>query len=146
MIASPRIAVLVLAGLFAVVSTGCFKSLTLQASSESTSDSISSPFKSSSDSSSPDDDVARDVRDATELWAIRGGDVDTLRRNVGRIAREYGVSDWEHHAATYQAIGRGLRRSELEGDALASVKSELAAATPQALAWIEAGYASDGLN
>ena len=103
----PRSLVLLLLVLFAVASTGCFRSSTFQASSGSSSDFSSSPFKSSSKSSSPDDDATRDVRDATEFWSIRGGDVDTLRREVGRIARDYGITDWEHHAATYRAIGRG---------------------------------------
>lgn len=146
MISSPRVVALLLASLFAIASTGCFKSLTFQASSESSSDASSSPFKSSSDSSSPDDEVARDVRDATELWAIRGGDVDALRRDVGQIAREYGVSDWEHHEPTLRAIGRGLRRARLGDDALASIKNELAAGEPQVFAWIEAGYDFEGVN
>ncbi len=140
-----------LTALLLLTLTGCFKSLTLQASSESSSKAVSSPFKSSSNSSSPGDEeeeeVSRDVRDATALWAIRGGaDIDALRRDVGRVAREYGVTDWERHAATYRGIGRGLRRSQLEGEVLAGVVTELAAGEPQARGWIEAGYQHERLN
>lgn len=125
---------------------GCFKSLTLEASSESSSNSLSSPFESSSESSSPDDEVARDVRDATELWALGGGDIESLRRDVGRIAREYGVSDWESDAATFRAIGHGLRRSRLTGDTLESVKVALTGDRPEASTWIETGYGLEGMN
>ena len=142
----PRSLVLLLLVLFAVASAGCFRSSTFQASSGSSSDFSSSPFKSSSKSSSPDDDATRDVRDATEFWSIRGGDVDTLRRDVGRIAREYGITDWEHHAATYRAIGRGLPRSALEGEVLDTIVAELATGAPHAFAWIETGYELEGLN
>ena len=147
---TPQIFRALLAGFLLLTFAGCFKSVTLQASSESSSKSLSSPFKSSSNSSSPDEkeaEVTRDVRDATELWAIRGGgDVDSLRRDVGSIAREYGVTDWEQHAVTYRAIGRGLRRSQLERESFDSIMAELAAGAPRALAWIEAGYAREGLN
>ncbi len=120
--------------------TGCFKSLTLEASSESSSDSSSSPFESSSDSSSPDDEVAEAVGAATANWALRSEDLDALRRDVGQIAASHGVTDWEQHAATYRGIGEGLRRSELGDEAVQTVKNGLATGHPQALTWINAGY------
>lgn len=129
-----------LAATVVLSTTGCFKSLTIEASSESSSNSISSPFESSSNSSSPEEEEADEVSSATTLWAQRGEDVDTLRRDIGRITAAHGVSDWEQHPATYRAIGVGLRRSELRRSSLESVKNAFATGHPQALTWINAGY------
>ena len=129
--------------------TGCFKSSTSQASSESSSDSVSSPFKwssKSSDSSSDDDESAMDVRDATELWVREGDDVDAFRRDVGRITESHGVTDWESDPRTYDAIGRGLRRAEIEEASARRLSAELVAGDARALAWIWRGYGSEQVN
>ncbi len=144
--ATQRLPVCLLAALVALAASGCFKSLTLQASSGSSSDFSSSPFKSSSGSSSPEEQAAEDVRDATELWVIQGGDLAALRRDVGRVTREYGLSDWERHPEVYRAIGRGLQRSSLEETRVASVVDALCAGAPEAVAWVEAGYHTDRVN
>ena len=114
--------------------TGCVsKSSTTQGSSESFSDSSSSPFEwsSSSSDSSPDDDKTesayeRDVRDYTASYATSTGDVRGLQRDLAAIAEEYGVTDWERHDATYVAIGRGLARAASDPGRTESLAVELA--------------------
>ncbi len=145
---SPRrifAALLPLAAALLLVNAACFsKSLTFQASSESSSKSLSSPFKSSSESSSPEEKAASDVSDVAALWALREDSVANLRREVGRTTERYGVTDWENDPVTYRAIGRGLKRSGIEARSFEAIKTELAAGDAAVLAWIETGYAADG--
>ncbi len=128
---------------------GVFKSSTSQGSSESSSDSVSSPFRwssHSSGSSSPAEESARDVRDATESFALRGGDAESFRRDVSRIAESHGVTDWESDPLTYEAIGRGLCRAGVDGADLDRLQRELAGGDGRALAWIESGFASEAVR
>ena len=137
--------------LLLLASSGCgvFKSSTSQGSSESISNSVSSPFKWSSKSSGStggDSASSIDVREATELWAREGDDVDVLRRDVGRIAESHGVTDWEADPGTFDAMGRGLRRAQVEEARFDALSSELAAGDAHALAWIRGGYAAEAVN
>ncbi len=133
--------VLALAGL------GCFKSSTLQASSESSSKVASSPFKwSSSSSSRDDDDTSEDVASVTEAWARSGHSADAFRTELSRIAEEDGVSDWETDPGIHVAIGRGLKRSQVSGQRLAAIEEALAGGNLQALAWMQQGYERETLD
>lgn len=130
--------VLLLAAAVLVAATsGCGS---FRASSDSVSNVVSSPFKWSSNSSSPDDDSSSDVSDATEAWALESTDVAALRRDVGRIAASYGVTDWQDDPGTYAAIGRGLRRAGIDITRYEDVRAELARDQPLAMAWIQQGY------
>ena len=84
-------------------------------SSESLSTSISSPFKSSSDSSSgggSEDAYLDEVRSYTSGFATSGGgDATAFRRGLGTKAEARGVHDWEDDDATCKAIGQGLKRA-----------------------------------
>ena len=82
----------------------------------------------------------------TQRWVIEGGDLAALRRDVGRITREYGMGDWEQHPEVYRAIGRGFRRSALDERRVASVVDALCAGAPEAVAWVEAGYRAERIN
>ncbi len=108
-------------GLASCFSLACSKSLTTQASFESSSDSSSSPFRSSS-SSSPDDDeqtedeaYRRDVQDYASSFDATGDDTRVFQRDLSEIAETHGFIDWESHEGTYLAIGRGLARANLDG-------------------------------
>ena len=83
----------------ALAGTGCiFKSSTSQASFESSSKSSSSPFKWSSDSSSPAGDTPsayqRDVTDYTAKFAASDGDVPSFQRDLSAIAEGHGVTGY----------------------------------------------------
>jgi hypothetical protein len=116
-------------------STSCFKSSTLQASSESSSDLISS--------SSPSDEsklaYRRDVRDVTARHAS-SGETEALEKDLGTIAERHGITDWERDPQTYLGIGQGLARAGLSGRRLERATTELSHADRQRADWIRAGY------
>lgn len=151
-----RSPLLALALAFAVLPLGSaciFKSLTSQASSESSSDSSASSSDSSSKSSgsvsgssSPSSREAgyeRDVRDYTSEFVLSGANVDSFRARIGQIAKDHGISDWEQHQATYEGIGRGIKKAKVSGERLKQLEAELAGPNPQSMKWIQSGYDSE---
>jgi hypothetical protein len=126
-----------------IAAPGCsvFKSTTSQASFESSSKSSSSPFKSSSASSgAATSEFQQDVKDYTADYAAEGGDVTVFRREIGTIAAQYGVTDWEAHAETYVAMGRGLKYAGLRPGSAAALGTEITGDDQTRLAWVLAGY------
>lgn len=128
-------------------SIGCLTSSTFQASSNSSSDSSKSSsqsasrsVRSSSDSSDSDDQTAADVREATALWLVDDGNVDALRREVGRITTSHGVTDWEADPSIYQAIGAGLRNAHVTPREYERIRTELAGGEAKVSGWIQQGY------
>jgi hypothetical protein len=97
--------------LLACTAAGC----SISHSVKSISDSISSPFRSSSDSSGGEDDPAyRDeVASFTSGYATAGGDAAAFRRGIASIAEKRGIHDWEDDDATCRAIGVGLKKAGL---------------------------------
>lgn len=132
---------LVTVGILALLTgPGCFKSSTLQASSESSSASSYSSSGSSSRSSSPGYGYQVELRNATKEWILSGGDVESFKLEVARLAGEHGVTDWQAYEGTWDAIGRGLKRSGVRGERLEQVKQALAGSDEQAAEWIQKGY------
>ena len=122
---------------------GCFKSSTSQASSESSSRSSSVSSRSSSGSSSAssrEGPYITDVRDYTSEWVLSGGDAEAFRRGVSAIAEKDGITNWEQDDATYEAIGRGLKKSGARGDRYQQLKSTLGGSDAKAATWIQQGY------
>ena len=113
----------------------------LSASSASISDSISSPFKSSSDSSGNSALAYQaDVRDYTAAYIRSGGDYDTFERKIGSVAAQHGITDWELDTGTYLAIGQGLRKGGVKPIELAAWKSNLARDDLSRANLIQKGY------
>lgn len=110
-------------------------------SSESISKSVSSPFKSSSGSSSPEDAYREDVRDYTAANIKSGGDAEGLRREIGTLAKKHGITDWEQNESTYRAIGEGLAKAQMKQVEVDAYKQNLAQTPDQAM-WIQKGYDS----
>jgi hypothetical protein len=122
---------------------GCSKSSTSQASSESSSDSSTSSSGSSSDSSASSSGPSRyvrDVRDYTEQFVLSGGDFESFRLQLGKIAEKRGVTNWEQDRGTFEGIGRGLKMARVSGQRLEMFENELASANPKAREWIRRGY------
>ena len=88
---------------------------------ESVSESVSSPFTLISESSSKATGLSyaylRDVELLSELYAQAGPDRDGFLRELGRTALAHGISDWEAHPESFEAIGRGWRRAGIETQA-----------------------------
>jgi hypothetical protein len=113
----------------------------LSYSSKSISDSISSPFKSSSDSSGDSHAAYQaDVRDYTAAYIRSGGDYDTFERKIGSVAAKHGITDWELDTGTYVAIGQGLRKGGLKPIELAAWKTNLARDDLSRADLIQKGY------
>lgn len=138
-------------------SAGCgvFKSSTTQASVESSSNSSaagfrssSSPFRWSSDSSSPSDAspsaYQRDVTDYTAKFAASNGEPRSFQRDLSAIAEGHGVTNWERDDATYLAIGRGLAKAGVSERRFQQLAVQLSNANPSQLALLKSGYETYG--
>jgi len=143
------------AALCLLAGCGVFKSSTTQASVESSSKSSaassrssSSPFRWSSDSSSPAGDTAsayqRDVTDYTAKFAASDGDVQSFQRDLSAIAEDHGVTDWEQDDATYLAIGSGLAKAGVSGERYQLLSVELSNQNQTHLALVNSGYKAYG--
>ncbi len=113
-------------------------------SSETLSDSVSSPFEWSSDSSGSIGDSAyrRDVSDYTIAFAEQRGDWAAFRQAVGYLAEQRGITNWEEDVYTCASIGLGLQRAYLDVDAAGRFGEDLFGANPRSRSALLAGYAS----
>jgi hypothetical protein len=115
-------------------------------SSRSISNSVSSPFESSSKSSDSDESAPsaylRDVESLSFAFAGAGGEPQGLLREIGRVALAHGISDWESVPATYAAIGAGLRRAGLDAAGARRLADALFGAdTPEARSVLQGWHA-----
>lgn len=108
-------------------------------SSKSISKIVSSPIKSSSDSSSPEQAYKNDVADYTATYIKSGGDTTKLKAGISTIAEKRGVTDWETDSATYQGMGQGFKQAGLKQAEVDAFKHTLADTEEQA-SWIQQGY------
>lgn len=97
-----------------LLATGLACAGALACSFSYSSESFSDSSKSSSNSSGSDESKFRDdVAQYTEAFVAAGGRQDeSFFSGLGDLARKRGVSDWESEPSTWEAIGRGLGRSE----------------------------------
>jgi len=112
-------------------------------SSETLSDSISSPFKwssGSSDSGGGDSAYRRDVSDYTVAFVRDGGDLDAFRTGVGRLAEQRGITDWEADVFTCASIGAGLQQAHLDRAEALRFGHQLFADGSESLAALDAGF------
>ncbi len=134
---------------------GVFKSSTTQASVESSSKSSaassrssSSPFRWSSDSSSPAGDTSsayqRDVTDYTAKFAVSDGNPQSFQRDLSAIAEDHGVTNWEQDDDTYLAIGRGLAKAGVSGERYQLLSVELSNQNQSHLSLVNSGYKAYG--
>jgi hypothetical protein len=104
-----------------LIPLGC----SISASSKSSSDSSAS----SSGSSSPGDTAYfDDVRSATEAYAKSGGPFDAYQKQLGDLAKQHGVTNWEENLGTYAAIGEGLGQAKASQGLVDTFKERLAPA------------------
>jgi len=100
---------------------------------------VSSPFVSSSKSSSPETAYREDVSDYTAAHLQSAGTPDELRRQIGALAGEHGITDWEHNESTFEAIGQGLAKAGYKQVQVDAFKNNLGK-TPEQAKWIQDGY------
>ncbi len=86
-----------------------------------------SSSESSSGSSSPGDTAYYDdVRSTTEAYAKSGGPFDAYQKQLGDLAKQRGVTNWEENLGTYAAIGEGLGQAKASQGLGDTFKSRLA--------------------
>ena len=114
-------------------------------SSETLSDSISSPFQWSSDSSGSiggDSAYRQDVGDYTIAFTEQPGDWEAFRQGVGRLAEQRGITNWEGDVFTCASIGLGLQRADLDAGDAGRFGENLFGANSRSRSALLAGYAS----
>ncbi|MBW2269811.1 MAG: putative lipoprotein [Deltaproteobacteria bacterium] len=99
---------------------GCSFSKSISMSIKGISKSVSSPLRSSSDSSQSDATRYRDeVADYAQGFVISGGgDISGFQRGLAGIAEKHGISDWESDPETWKSLGVGLGRTQITDAAL----------------------------
>ena len=111
-------------------------------SSESSSDLASSP--SSSVASSKDkkkEGYEKDVRNYTaEYVKSSDANIETFQVRLGKIAAQYGLTQWDQDKSTYVAIGRGLRKAGLSKPQYQAFKTSFGESLPWKMEAIEEGY------
>lgn len=115
---------------------------------ESISTSLRTMSRSISRSSESGGDAAvsdayrRDVRAVTAASVQAGAGSPEFLRDLGRVAREHGIVDWEGRRDTYVAIGAGLRDAGVDDAALDRLADDWSGGDVRALAWVREGYGS----
>jgi hypothetical protein len=129
----------------AALASGCSFSTSSESSSDSSgsvSDLASSPLASLSYSSlNEQQKYEQALRDYTAEFAVSsGGDMESFRVRVGKLAEKHGVTNWEEDKSTYVAIGRGLRKADLNKSQYEAFKNSLGQSDPKKMQFIEEGY------
>lgn len=110
-------------------------------SSASISESVSSPFTSSSKSSkSGGQSYEDDVRDYTASFVKGGGSADGLKSGLAGVASRHRVSNWEADLDTYEGVGRGLARAGLRDAAYRGFRDALTGGEASRSAAVDRGY------
>lgn len=98
-------------------------------SSGSISDSSGSSSRSSSSSSpgASENAYQEDVEDYARATAKSKGDFSQASQDLGRIAKDHGITNWEESDATWESLGKGLAQAEVSGGEFQAYASALAA-------------------
>jgi hypothetical protein len=128
-----------------MASAGCALSRSSSESSSAISGSalsISVSLSSSASSSGAADNAyAQDVTAATVAF-VESGPVsrEPFLREVGRIAEDHGITDWQQRDGTYRAIGAGLRLGDVDESSTRAFAARIFREEERAGAEILAGY------
>lgn len=133
---------------FVLTVTGCSISTSSKSSSDSSgslSDSVSSPFESSS----PKDGIGKDkipYRDdvANLTYSVSGTSMapEDFPVALARTAQQFKITDWAQEKASYYGIGKGLKKAGIPKEKIGSLPflQQVLAYNKNALKWIEEGY------
>lgn len=126
-----------------VAASGC----SISKSIGSISDSISSPFKSSSGGDGDSDKVQSEksyLKDVTQIgvtYAKNGGDIGALRSAVAQLATARGMTNWEVDAATRKAIGEGVGKGGMTEEDFDKFSKDLFGEDLAKVSSLRSGYA-----
>jgi hypothetical protein len=110
----------------------------------SISDSISSPFESSSASSRSlegrETKFRRDVRDYTATFVRSNGNLAVFAKGIADLAAQRGVTNWESDMGTYTAVGQGLKDAGADPGTVEAYVANIAGGDANKAAAIRKGY------
>jgi len=123
---------------------GCsFSASSWSISKSSRSSSHSSDSSSSSSPGAAERAYQEDVSDYTRAYAKSGGtDFRTFQADLGKLAEEHGITNWEENPITYTAIGEGLGRAGVSDAELMAYKRTLGGSDPTKGEAMQKGYDS----
>ena len=127
---------------FLIIIAGC----SFSDSSGSISDSTSSIISSPSSISDKDKKYENEVSDYTMAYvksSKTGPDYNGFLKGLSDIASKQGIVNWDQDPKTYIAIGKGLKRSGVEGIAYETYKKNFADSDLEKMQNIEKGYESE---
>ena len=139
----PALTKLAVAGV--VISLVSISGCSISASSNGISDSISSPFKWSSDSSKSSSDDNKeaylgDVRDYTVAYLRSSSDIEAFRKGLASLAAKHGITNWEADLASYSGIGEGLGKAHVSVTQVDVYTKNLSGGDAVKAAAIQKGY------
>jgi len=134
----------VLAAAMVAPLAGCSVSVSSWSLSKSVrSSSHSSDSSSSSSPGAAERAYREDVSDYTRAFArSHRGDFQGFQADIGRLAEEHGITNWEENPATYTAIGEGLGRAKVSDAELMAYKRNLSGGDATKAAAIQEGFDS----
>lgn len=115
-------------------------------SSESSSRSSTNLLDSSESSSRSSTSKERhsryreDVRTYTAAYVRSGGQFDAFEKELGELARRYGLTNWEDDQTTYIGIGEGLGDAAVGEAELDTYKTSFSRSDPLKMQAIQRGY------
>ena len=112
---------------------------------DSITDSVTSPFRWSSDTvgyTGGEPSYRRDLSDYAETFARNGGDLDAFRTAVRQRAEAQGISNWEEDPFTCASIGYGLQVAQLDRAQVDRFAQDLLGDHPKGLEALYEGYAT----
>ncbi len=135
----------------AFIVSGCSISASIGASLSGSAAFISSPFESSGSSSGDRDDEGsekktqeeaylRDIRAVTTAQLRRSNDLYTFRKEVARVAKKHGISDWEARRTTWFGIGEGIAATDLSSVQAQKTIALLGETHPDRVKTMQRGY------
>jgi hypothetical protein len=122
------------------VSFGC----SFSHSSKGSSDSSKSSSDSSGSSSGGKETALfqKDVEQYTEAFVEAGGRRENFFTGLGDLARKRGVSDWEAEPGTWESIGRGLGRTQVNDAQRTAFETAWADGDPARQSALAQGFAT----
>ena len=117
---------------------GCSVSTSSESSAESSKSSAS--ISRSSASAGRKASYREDVRTYTAAYVRSSGPFDVFEKQLGELARQYGVTNWEDDEATYVGIGEGLGEASVGQAQLATYTTHLSRSDPLKMQAIQRGY------
>lgn len=136
--------ILIYSALFstAFIISSCSFSESSGSLSDSTSSIISSPSSVSGKSKKYPNEVA-DYTVAYVKSSQPNADYNSFLKGLSDIAEKEGITNWEQDALTYQGIGKGLKKANIEGVAYETYKTNFAKGDAKKMADIQDGYESE---